>query len=272
LKSREENLMEESSLYVGGYAYQKMRKLGLSDNSARTYSKLAKISSFNSNEVIWDKGSDVNAWHCIITGLVVASVHTDNSPCTPIALYGESSWFGEYSILNHKPSYANFVSLVSTDVLSLSNDVVLELLEKEPGFAICMAKMMSWRAQKTSEMLMMMKLGNPCLRVVMGICQFAETLAYNADRPPTIGYGEGVTIPLIQSVLASLCGVSRTRLSEFAHHLAMNGWLRISYGKVEILSLNTWHKFATLQRERKFNNLNPTIEELLADLLSCDSF
>lgn len=264
--------MIDGSQYIGGYAYQKLRKLGLSDASARTHSKLAKISSFGPNEVIWHKGAEVSSWHCIVTGLVVASVHTDNSECTPIALYGESSWFGEYSILNQKPSYANFVSLISTDVLSLSKDTVLSLLNEEPGFAVCMAKMMSWRAQKTSEMLMMMKLGNPCLRVVMGICQFAETLAYNADRPPTIGYGEGVTIPLIQSVLASLCGVSRTRLSEFAHHLAVNGWLRISYGKVEILSLNTWHRFATMQRERKFNNLNPTIEELLADLRACDTF
>ena len=209
--------MEAAVQYVGGYAYQKLRKLGLSEQSARVQSKSAKITSFRPSQVIWEKGAEVKSWNCVITGLVCASVTTEASEATPIALYGEESWFGGFSVLNKKPAYANFISMVPTDVLTLPAQLVLELLDVEQGFAANVAKMMSWRAQKTSEMLMMMKLGNPCLRVVMGICQFGESLAYRSERPPTIGYGEGVVIPLTQDLLASLCGVSRTRFSEFVH-------------------------------------------------------
>ena len=113
---------------------------------------------------------------------------------------------------------------------------------------------------------MLMKFGNPCLRVVMGLSQFAEALFYHSDRPPTVGFGQGVEIPVKQKVLADLCGVSRTIFSEFAQKLAAEGWLSISYGKLEILSLQNWHNFSNIQRERKLNELNPTFEELLKEL------
>ena len=62
-----------------------------------------------------------------------------------------------------------------------------------------------------------MKLGNPCLRVVMGLAQFAEALSYRAERPPTIGFGEEGCSTVPQNTLASLCGVSRTLFQNILH-------------------------------------------------------
>ena len=53
----------------------------------------------------------------------------------------------------------------------------------------------------SAETLALMKFGNPCLRVVMGLSQFAEALFYHSDRPPTIGFGQGVEIPVKQKLL-----------------------------------------------------------------------
>ncbi len=110
---------------------------------------------------------------------------------------------------------------------------------------------------------MLMKLGNPCLRVVMGLAQFAEALAYRSERPPTVAFGEGVEIPIAQTTLASLCGVSRTLFSEDVQQLAQQEWLKLHYGKLEILNIATWLRFARRQREDNVNTLNPTIAELL---------
>jgi len=198
--------------------------------------------------------------------LVAASLESPRGAMMPISIYGEGSWFGEQSIINRKTSYADFVCLSPTEVMSISSDIVLELMESQPSFALYLTRLMAWRVQKTSEMLMLMKFGNPCLRVVMGLSQFAEALFYHSDRPPTVGFGQGVEIPVKQKVLADLCGVSRTIFSEFAQKLAAEGWLSISYGKLEILSLQNWHKFSNIQRERKLNELNPTFEELLKEL------
>jgi hypothetical protein len=48
--------------------------------------------------------------------------------------------------------------------------------------------------------------------------------------------------------------------------LAAAGWLSISYGKLEILQLQNWHNFSNKQRERKLNDLEPSVEELLLEL------
>lgn len=256
----------------GGFAYQKLRKVGLSDESARNYSKYTKVESFDQGNIIWPKGKPVESWSCVINGLVGASVGSETSENVPMSLYGEGAWFGEFCIINCKPSYANFVSMLATDVLTLPADLVLELLNKEPGFASKIAKIMSWRIQKTSEILMVMKLGSPCFRVVMGLCQFGESLAYRADRPPTIGYGEGIVIPLTQDLLALLCGVSRTRFSEFVHQLRVNGWVGVSYGKIELLRPLAWHKFAELQRYKSCNQIDLAMDVLLKELAECDVF
>ena len=266
LKIRSGLTLIETETQHGSYAYCQLVRIGLSDARARVVANKLKIHSYDANEQICAKGDYLEYWHLIITGLVSASTPVSETESVPISLYGESSWFGEQSIINKKPNYANYICLTQTDVLSLPATLLHQLLEEDQPFATYVARLVAWRAQRASEMLMLMKLGNPVLRVVMGLSQFIEALAYNSERPPTIGFGEGVELPLKQAAVASLCGVSRSIFSEVAQKLAANGWLRLAYGKVEILEHHTWNKFAQKQRARSFNNLNPHVDELLREL------
>lgn len=246
-----------------GYMYTRLRRLGLSDALAAQTAPSVKVQAFAAGKKIWTKGGEVQDWLYIMDGLVSASIPTTNSESTPISIYGKGAWFGEQSIINRKPSFADYVCLTATEVLRMPAATFDALFGQEPEFARYVAKLMAWRVQKTSETLTLMKLGNPCLRVVMGLAQFAEALAYRSERPPTIGFGEGVEIPIAQNTLASLCGVSRTLFSEYVQQLAQKEWLKLHYGKLDILHIETWHRFARRQREDSVNMLNPTIAELL---------
>jgi CRP-like cAMP-binding protein len=144
--------------------------------------------------------------------------------------------------------------------------VLWELFDTEPGFARYIARLEAWRAQKKTEMLILMKLGNPCLRVVMGIAQFAQALVSRSERPVTEGMDGGIAIPVTQAVMAAMCGVSRAVFSEYVQPLAANGWLTISYGRIELLSITTWHQFYKLRRTQPTTHTNPTMEELLTEL------
>ena len=251
---------------INGYIYQRLRELGLSESASRDVYRKVKIQSYNQEAIIWVKGSAICTLNFVISGLVAAAIPCKLSRIMPVSIYGEKSWFGEQSIINEKVSYADYICLLQTDLMCIPAADVIRLMEIEIGFSMKMAKIISWRAQRTSEMLMIMRLGSPCLRVVTGICQFAEALAYNSTRPPTIGFGEGLVIPVKQDVIASMCGVSRTIFSERVQRLSSEGWLRVSYGKIELLSLNSWLKLAALQRTKKFENLNSSLEELLGEL------
>lgn len=259
-----------ASAAATSYVVQRLRKLGLPDAVATQTATGVRVQSFDAGRRIWTKGSEIDHWLYIVAGLVSASVATGNSESTPLSIYGKGAWFGEQSIINRKPSFADYVCLTDTEVLMLPARHFDALFVQEPQFARYVAKLMAWRVQKTAETLTLMKLGNPCLRVVMGLAQFAEALAYKSDRPPTIGFGEGVEIPIAQTTLASLCGVSRTLFSEFVQQLAQQGWLKISYGKLEILNISTWHAFARSQREDSVSHLNASIGELLQMLHGLD--
>jgi len=250
----------------GNFKYQKFRNVGVSHEKALRLAAVAKVWSLDEGQTIWDKGTNIEDWRLIISGLVAASVESPRGAPMPISIYGEGAWFGEQSIINRKASYTDYVCLSATEGLSIPADVVLELMATESAFALYLTRLMAWRVQKTSEMLMLMKFGNPCLRVVMGLAQFAEALNYQSDRPPTIGMGQSVEIPMKQQLLADLCSVSRTNFSEYLQKLAAKEWLSISYGRIEIMQLPKWHAFNRKQRDRKLGDLDPSIDELLHEL------
>jgi CRP-like cAMP-binding protein len=102
-----------------------------------------KVSSFDEGQVIWSKGSKIDAWRFIITGMFAASTESPRGLLMPISIYGEGSWFGEQSIINRKTSYADFVCLAPTDVMSVSADIVLELMESQPSFALYLTRLMA---------------------------------------------------------------------------------------------------------------------------------
>ncbi len=252
------------------YILKRLRHLELTDQVAARVAKDISVRSFDAGDVIWAKGSMISAWHFIIHGLVSAAIPTANSDATPISMYGDGAWFGEQTIINRKPSYASYVCLVPTEVLSMPAERFDQLFLEDAMFARFVAKLVAWRVQKISETLMLMKLGNPCLRVVMGLAQFAEALSYRSERPPTVGFGDGLEIPVSQATLASLCGVSRTLFSEYAQALSNDGRLKLSYGKIEVLTPHAWHAFAQRQRADDSADLAPTMAQLLLQLLDCD--
>jgi CRP/FNR family cyclic AMP-dependent transcriptional regulator len=251
---------------MSNYAAYILRKAGVSEPVARSAAPKLTLQHHEAQGVVWAKGGEVQAWQFIITGLVAAAAPVQDARPVPITVYGPGSWFGEQPILNRMPPHLEYVCLVPTQVLNMPAVVLWELFDTEPDFARYIAKLAAWRAQKMAEMLVLVKLGNPCLRVVMGIAQFAEALASGRDLSVTEGLDGGISIPVTQTVLAAMCGVSRAVFSEYVQPLASNGWLTISYGQIELLSIATWHRFYKSRRAQSTTLISPTIEELLAEL------
>ena len=64
--------------------------------------------------------------------------------------------------------------------------------------------------------------------------------------------------------------LSKPKHERFAQALANDQWLKLSYGKLEVLSPLAWHSFAQRQRALDTGHLAPTMAELLAELKACD--
>lgn len=263
--------MNEATENYYSYRIQELTKLGISYATAKQIEGSLGICAYESEQLIWRKGSPIQSWHFVISGLVSASINTDKRNSVPLFFYGPGSWYGELSIINNKNSFADYTTISAVDVLTMPRTLMLELLERETGFTKYISKLTSWRLQSTSEILTIMKLGNPILRVTMGLSQAGEALTYKSSRPPTVGFSSGISIPTKQQILASLCGVSRTILSDVIINLAKDGYLKVTYGGLELLLPEVWHRYNKLQREKEISELNPTYEQVLQDFKACEA-
>ncbi len=247
------------------FVFQQLMKLGLSEDNAITLCQHIKIVSYDANRIILRRGEDVKNWHFIITGLVVASLDTHKLASTGVMLLSQRTWFGEHSIINRKPNPWDYTALESTDCLIMPSQYLLEYAQKDQRFLMSLLKIISWRMQYASEMLTIMKLGSPPLRVVMCLAQFVEALSNHSERPPTIGFGEGLRLPVNQTILANLCGVSRSVFSEIIKGMERNGLISVSYGEVEVLNISSWGKFAAKRRASRFEDLSPDLNTLMKE-------
>lgn len=250
------------------YDYHVLKALGLSDRRVEQVISCMQKATFATGQVVLAKGETLRPWFHIVSGLVSASVPGKNGDHAPVDIYGPGSWFGEATIFNHHPSSLEYICLSPTRLISLPQAAALDAFENEPKFARYIAHLVAWRDRQHSEMLSLARLGNPTLRVVMGLAMFAESINNGSSHLPNFvsSSQDNLDIPLKQSLLAGICGVSRGVFSEHIKHLATADWLEANYSTVTLINLPAWCNFSRQRRAARTVNAKPSITEMLAHL------
>ena len=249
------------------YAYQKMKSIGISENIAVKNADKLYLYTMEAGELIWKRGTNLPGYNYVIDGLISASITDNKSESFSVAVYGTNSWFGEQAVIANLPIYADYVAIYPTELITLPRDVLISIIYDEPNFATKITKMVACRAQSASEMMLIMQLANAATRSVMGIYYLAEGFAEAAREDNTQTASEKITLPIAQSVIATICGVSRTVLSKCLQKLSSIGMVTVEYGQVTINRYSVWGRFAQKNREKLIFNKASCIDDLLSDLL-----
>lgn len=246
------------------YKFDLLMGLGIREASVLEMLSRVKTTGFDPDEVVWAKGGEVTHWTYIVSGLVGASVPMQGGGPIHVDIYGHRTWFGEEALLNRYPSSLEYVCLTPVRAVTIPAADALVAFQREPEFSRYIALLTAWRSRRSSEMTVLMKQGSPALRVVMGLALFAEALQYHSSRPPTEAVeGISVQIPVKQSIVASICGVSRSVFSEIVRQLALAGWVRLDYATLELCSARTWRRFSLKHRQARMNVKKPSVTELI---------
>jgi CRP-like cAMP-binding protein len=243
--------------------YQLLKNIGLTD--ARVIRMLPGIKSqvCEADQVICTKGDKRQPFFYILRGLVCVSKPCEDSEHNPINIFGPGTWFGEAGFLNDQTSGFNYLCLTPAHLLNIPFGDAVDAFEHDASFARYLARLTQWRDQQHAEMLTLMRIGSPALRVVMGLCLLSEALLSNSSHMPINRLDDALEIPLKQSLLAGLCGVSRGIFSVCLQQLAAAGWLNINYATIEIKSIQTWQHFLNSQRHSRQNTSKPSMDEIL---------
>lgn len=245
------------------YAYQLLKGLGLSEQRVLAVLPSIKAEALDVDQVIYRKGSHPEAWIHVVSGLIGAGIPDTDGAIMPINVFGAGNWFGEVAILNRRALMLECICLTPVRILTMPLTHAVEAFEQEAEFARHIARRVAWRAQQQAEMLMLMRQDSPQLRVVMGLALFAEALHNGKPHLPTQEPEDSMDIPLKQSLLASLCGVSRGVFSECVQQLAAAGWIRLNYATLALLNTEGWRKFSRQYRQNRLNTVKPSMQDIL---------
>lgn len=246
------------------YAYQLLKGIGLSEQRVIRVLPSIKVQSLNADQILCRKGSQPEAWTHIVAGLVSAGIPDNNGVITPINIFGPGTWFGEIAILNRQALMLECICLTPVRILTMPLAQAVDAFEGEAEFSRYIARLVAWRTQQHAEMLTLMRLSSPQLRVVMGLALFAEALHNSNSHLPTNGLNDNLEIPLKQSLLAALCGVSRGVFSECMQQLSAAGWVRLNYATLALSSIVVWRRFSNQYRQSRINAVKPSMQEILS--------
>lgn len=247
---------------MSDFYQQVLRNLGVAEAHRPDAMRNLKIVSMGKDEVIWPSSSWPDAWIMVISGMVAATAPTTEH-LMPICVYGPYAWFGEQPIINSTPTYLQYVCSTDVQLLKMPAQQFLHLMGCDLTFTQHVSALMAWRSQRQSDGLALMRLGSTPVRVVMGLTQFAEALLSRSSRPPIEGLNGCVVLPVKQDFIARMCGVSRSLFSGCVQELEANGWLRISYGTLELKSIEVWCDVARRLNERRLKAGDVTLKQLL---------
>lgn len=242
-----------------------LSSLGVSPERVHKVLPRVKMESAKLGDVLISKGQCSKHWTYILSGFVGTNAPTKNGHSVPVDIFGSNCWFGETMVLHERSSPLEYVCLSNASMLTIPADDVREAFAHDAKFTRTFARLLAWRGAIQTEIIGLIKTGNPQMRVVMGLALLASSL--NGNVLPQLGSevkANNFHIPLKQSLLASSCGVSRGVFSALAQKLADAGWIQVNYGTLELLSIPSWCSLLQAYRQARSDLNHLPMTELLA--------
>ena len=206
----------------------------LDQQELEALSDLAFTRTFSKDNVIILAEEEGDTLFIIKKGQVKVSIVSEEGREVILSLLGESSVFGELSLLDGKPRSANVVATEETNLLMLRRADFVQLIYKTPQIATALLAELATRLRKTDRQIEGLALLDVTSRI-------SETLLQLATEQGTETV-DGVVIesrPTHQE-LANMSGTTRETVSRVLKRLEEQGYISCSGRKIAILREEHW--------------------------------
>jgi CRP/FNR family cyclic AMP-dependent transcriptional regulator len=169
-------------------------------------------------------------WFGVVSGLLKMHKDADDGGSMTYSGLPPGGWFGEGTALKREPYRYHIQALRTSVVAGLPIDTFHWLLDHSIGFNRFVMNQLNERLAQFIVAREIDRMTNPDLRV-------ARSLA--ALFNPVLFPGVGAVLRITQQELAYLVGLSRQRVNEALAALERQGAIRVEYGGVRVLSLES---------------------------------
>ncbi len=179
-------------------------------------------------------GRPVTYWFGVIEGLLKMSSDNDEGRAMTFTGLPPGGWFGEGTALKREPYRYNIEALRASVVAGLPVDTFHTLLDRSIGFNRFVMKQLNERLGQFIAAREIDRISHPESRVARNLASLFHPVLYP---------GVGDLLRITQQELAYLVGLSRQRTNKALADLSRRGAIRVEYGGVRVLDLDTLRAF-----------------------------
>jgi CRP/FNR family transcriptional regulator, cyclic AMP receptor protein len=194
---------------------------GLPEEDARRVLQVARRRTFARREVVFHRGDPADTLHLVHEGHFAVSIATRLGDTVMLAMMGPGETFGEIALLDDTASRsATVLALEGGETHSIHKLDFDALRARNPGVADVLARALSLRVRRLSELLVEAHHEPADRRVLRRLLEFGE---------------EGGVVPLTQEELSHLAGTSRATVNRIVRDAQSRGELALHRGRIEVL-------------------------------------
>lgn len=192
----------------------------LSNKEIITMSEKMVSRSYDKGQMILLEEALGETFFVISNGSVKITRLSDDGREVILAMLGEGDFFGEMSLLDGEGRSANVVALDDAEVLTLSRNDFLDILQKFPMIAISLLEELASRLRKSDQQIESLSLSDVEHRIGMTLIRLSEELGKIKNGNVNI---QGLPY---QQDIANMAGTSRETVSRTLSLLEEKGLVK----------------------------------------------
>ncbi|KFA91463.1 Crp/Fnr family transcriptional regulator [Archangium violaceum] len=192
----------------------------------------AVVRRLSSGQRLFSRGDQPCGLYCVVEGTIRISGVSESGKEALLMLMEPPHWFGEISLMDGQPRTHDAIAEGATCVLQVPQAALKTMLAQEPRY---------WRdfALLMSHKLRLMFIALEELSLLPAPARLARRLLMIAEGYGNLREGPRRVIDVSQEQLALMLAISRQTTNQILKELEARGAVRLAYGKIEILSLET---------------------------------
>jgi CRP-like cAMP-binding protein len=200
----------------------------LSKEDLEALVKVARVRSWDAEQVLFQRGDPGNGIYAIVSGEVRIVLEGANGAEVIVRLLATGDVFGEFSVLDGAPRSATAIANTAVRALLITPAAFDEWLAAHPAVARPMLAQLAQRLRTTNDQLAETRLLEVEARIARRLWQRLASIS--PGRP-----ARGSRIPLNQRELASEIGITRESVNKHLSRWKSRGVLSVDQGSIVLL-------------------------------------
>jgi len=173
-----------------------------------------------------------NALYILKSGLVKVTIEDQHGYEMILRILYPTDFFGDMSLLDGMPRSATVTTQEFSDVMTISRDHFLNIIEKSPKTLLKMTVVVSQRLRKANELIHSLAFFDVYGKVARTLLNLAQ------ERGRVTEQGTVIDMRLTQQELAELAGMTRETMARTLREFQQAGCIRVESGVISILALD----------------------------------